>query len=101
MTTPTPEQIEQALRPLLQIYRESGGESRPLVDHVLAVIRAAAEAARAEEREANCKAVCFYCRQNGKPEYRETLGWVHTKLSGTNFGWLPCKAAAIRAREEG
>ena len=57
-------------------------------------IQSALDQARAEEREANCKAMCPMCAR-GVPFADSTLGpFTHAD----SVGWDRCRAAAIRAR---
>lgn len=66
--------------------------------------------ARREEREANCRALCAFCRGESpivRADVRRREGcdphflaaWVHEFVNGDDS--VPCIAAAIRARGEG
>jgi predicted Zn-ribbon and HTH transcriptional regulator len=69
------------------------------------LLRAASRIAEAEkmvreEREANCKAVCWMCEAGDVPFNDRQAGWVHCERRdyGQDSVYRPCIAAAIRAR---
>lgn len=76
-------------------------------DAIAAALADARREERVAEREANCRAMCMLCRgaeplihamPTHDPNDADGYQWWHAAERGSS---LPCRAAAIRAREGG
>ena len=97
VTKPLTDLIDAALRERAEyivgfVYARPGKRTEA-VDGIMALVLAA----RAEQREADCRAICWMCRetQRGGPEAE-----YHDPSSMWWHGPVPCSAATIRNRRE-